>query len=120
MPTIEIKKALATIKEIQVIPECSFPPVTVDAEGTVRYGTIKHIEFKGNDEDGNPSGNVYFYHDELPDELKADLVTVLLKHLPALASSIGATVDLTPTAYVPPAVVEPVVVEAEEPIAEPV
>jgi hypothetical protein len=116
MPTIEVKKPLATIKEIQVIPECSFPPVTVDAEGTVRYGTIKHIEFKGNDEDGNPSGNVYFYHDELPDELKVDLVTVLLKHLPTLASSIGATVDLTPTPFIPPVVEEvaPVVEEVAD------
>jgi hypothetical protein len=112
MPTIEVKKPLATIKDIQVILECSLPPVTLDAEGTVKYGTVKHVEFKGTDVDGNQAGNVYFNHDELPDQLKADLVTVLLTHLPGLATEISATFDFTPTEFVPPVVVE------EEPVVE--
>jgi hypothetical protein len=106
MPTIEVKKPLTQIKQYQVILEGELPPVTVDAEGTTRYGTIKHVEFKGLDEDGNQAGNVYFSHEELSDELKQALVTVLLTHLPALAGEINATFDLTPVAFVPPVVEE--------------
>ena len=110
MPTIEQKKPLADIRNVQVILECSLPPVTTDAEGTVRYGEVKHVEFKGVDVDGVQAGNVYFYHDELPEQLKADLVTVLLTHLPTLANEIGATFTFTPTPFVPPVVEEEVVV----------
>lgn len=112
MPTIEIKKPLAEIKKMQVIIECDFPPST-NSEGAARYGEIKHIEFKGNDVDGNQAGNVYFANDELSDTLKAKLVTVMLQEITGLASEVNATVDLTPTPFVPPVVEEVVDGEGE-------
>lgn len=99
MPTIEVKKALADIKSWEFVARGPVPPVITGADGTVKYGTIGHVEYKGLDEDGNPAGNAYFFHDDCSDEFKADLIAVLLKHLPLQAAEIPATFDMTPTPY---------------------
>ena len=105
MPTIIVQKPLAETKKIQLIVECDFPPVTL-ADGSVKYGTIQHIEFKGLDVDGNQAGNAYYSHDETPHQLKADLVTTLLTHATSMAAGVNATIDLNPAPYVPPVVEE--------------
>ena len=102
MPTIEVRKAQAECKQLQVIIDLSFPPETIDAEGTVTYGKISHVESKGLDVDGGQAGNVYWYHDEIPDATKQKLVGILLTDLPALLQTAGINVDLTPTEYVAP------------------
>lgn len=113
MPKIEVKKAQTDCRKLQVIIDLDFPPRTIDAEGTVTYGQISHVESKGVDADGNQAGNVYWYHDEIPTETKQKLVGVLLSDLPALLATGGVSVDLTPTEYVAPPVEEPAPIEPD-------
>ena len=102
MPTQDIKKAQTESKSLQVIIDLEFPPRTVDAEGTVRYGTISQTESKGVDADGNPAANVYWSHDEVPGSTKAGLVGVLLTDVAPFLAAAGISVDLTPTPFEPP------------------
>jgi len=98
MPNVEILTRQTVTTNIQLVVDLQFPPVE-NADETIRYGHIGHIELKGVDDEGNTAGRIVIGHDETPDSVRYALVAVLLAHAGTIGALCGTTIDLTPVQY---------------------